>query len=239
MVVIRRDDVLGMAGDLEVTRHRIGLPAVVAHLTDLHLDRVRVAPEAVAAALDAAGTAVVAITGDFFDARYRPDRLLRWLEALAPRPIVVVPGNHDHLLAEPGRSALFAILRERTTLLRNAAATVGGVHFYGYDDPVTRCARTQPPPTPVDLVLAHSVDLPVALDTLPAPLLCGHYHGGQVRVLPGRLLARLVLRHERLALERGILSGWTPDRRAYLGRGIGMSHVTFRLFASPEVAVFE
>lgn len=230
---------LGMAGDLEVTRHRVGLPAVVAHLTDLHLDRVRVRPEAVAAAIDAAGAAVVAITGDFFDSRYLPERLIAWLDALGPRPVVVVPGNHDHRLAEPGRSQLFALLDERTTLLQNDAAKVGGVRFYGYDDPVTLRARVAPPPEAADVVLAHSVDLPIPLDALPAPLLCGHYHGGQVRVLPGRLLARLVLRHERLALGQGILSGWTPDRRAYLGRGLGMSHLAFRLLASPEVAIFD
>ena len=230
---------LGMASDLRVTRHRLGLGAVVAHLTDLHLDRVRVGPERVRAAIDAGGARVVAVTGDFFDSLYDAARLVRWLDALAPLPIVVVPGNHDYRLPEPARADLFARLEEHTTLLRNAAASVGGVRFYGYDDPVTLRAAKAPPPGPVDLVLAHSVDLPVPLETLGAPLLCGHYHGGQVRVLPGRLLARFVLRHERLALERGILAGWTPDRRAYLGRGVGMSHLTFRLFASPEVAIFE
>lgn len=230
---------LGMAHDLEVTRHRIGLPAVVAHVTDLHLDRVRVAPEAVGAAIDRAGAAVVAVTGDFFDSRFRQDSLEAWFRAFGSTPVVTVPGNHDHRLREPARSSLFAFLDDHSTLLRNAAATVGGVRFYGYDDPVTHRAALAPPPAGTDLVLAHSVDLPIRLERLAAPLLCGHYHGGQVRILPGRLLARLVLRHERLALERGVLSGWTPDRRAYLGRGIGMSHMALRLFAAPEVAIFE
>ena len=233
------DRVLGMAGDLEVSRHRIGLPAVVAHLSDLHLDRVRVAPERVAQALDREGAEVVAVTGDFFDSRYSAAALDRWFAAFGGRPVVTVPGNHDHRLREASRTALFAYLAARSTFLRNAEATVGGVRFYGYDDPVTFRARPAAPPPGVDLVLAHSVDLPVPLDTLPAPLLCGHYHGGQVRILPPRLLARLVLRHERLALEQGILAGWTPDRRAYLSRGIGMSHLPVRLFAAPEVAVFD
>ncbi len=230
---------LGMAGDLEVTRHRLGLPAVVAHLSDLHLDLVRIAPERVAAALNEARVHVVAITGDFFDTRYRPAALERWFAAFGSRPVVAVPGNHDHRLRERWRTELFAFLAERTTLLRNAAATVGGVRFFGYDDPVTYRAAAQAPPAGTDLVLAHSVDLPIPLEALGAPLLCGHYHGGQVRILPPRLLARLVLRHERLALDQGILAGWTPDRRAYLSRGVGMSHLPVRFLAAPELAIFD
>ena len=231
---------LGLATDLEVTRHRIGLPARVAHMTDLHLDRVAIAPERVARALDAASADIVAITGDFFDQRYLPDRLDRWLDACSGRPVVAVFGNHDYRLGGPGRRALERQLLGRgAAVLRNEAATVAGVRFYGLDDPVTWHCREEAPEGPADLVLAHSVDLPFPLAELPAPLLCGHYHGGQVRILPPRLLARLVLRHERLALDRGILAGWTPDRRAYIGRGIGMSHMKMRLFSAPEIAVFD
>lgn len=229
----------GWATDLTTTRHAVGLPAVVAHMTDLHLDRVAVRPAAVRRALDLAGVQVVALTGDFFDRHYLPAALDEWIDALGARPTVAVLGNHDFRLGAGHRRALEGQLDRRgIALLRNAAATVGGVRFWGLDDPVTWHCQETAPEGPADLVLAHSVDLPFPLDALPAPLLCGHYHGGQVRILPGRLLARFVLRRERLALEQGILSGWTPDGRAYIGRGIGMSHMKVRLFAAPEIAVF-
>jgi predicted MPP superfamily phosphohydrolase len=230
--------VFGSARDLEVTRHRIGLPRRVALLTDLHLDRTAVEADRVAAVLDDVGAEVVALGGDFFDHRYLPERLDAWLAALGGRPAVAVLGNHDYRLGEEALAALVARLEPRVAVLRNAAATVGGVRVFGYDDPVTERAPAVPPDQAVDLVLAHSPDLPVPLAALGAPLLCGHYHGGQVRVLPPRLLARLVLRREPLAL-RGVLSGWTPDGRAYISRGLGMSHAAVRLFAPPEVAVFD
>jgi predicted MPP superfamily phosphohydrolase len=238
-MVARRDGVFGMAGDLEVTRHRLGLGVRLALLTDLHLDRTAITAERVARVLDAAAVEVVALGGDFFDRRYLPDRLDLWLDALGRRPAVAVLGNHDHRLAPGVRAALVARLEARVVVLRNEAAEVGGLRVFGYDDPVTQRAAPVVPASPMDVVLAHSVDLPVPLAALPAPLLCGHYHGGQVRVLPGRLLAHLVLRREPLALATGQLAGWTPDRRAYIGRGLGMSHVAVRVRSAPEIAVFD
>jgi len=231
--------VFGMAWDLEVTRHALGLPATVAQMSDLHLDRVCIAPARVATALDRAGAEVVVLTGDFFDTEYLPDRLEAWLDALGGRPCAAVLGNHDYRLGTAGRRDLVGRLEARgIRVLRNEAATVGGVRLYGLDDPVTWHAQEEPPADPCDLVLAHSVDLQFPVAQLPAPLLCGHYHGGQFRFAPNWVIARLVLRREPFALATGILSGWTPDRRAYIHRGLGMSHISARLRSAPEIAVF-
>ncbi len=229
----------GMAGDLEVTRHDLGLGIRVAHLTDLHLDQVRITPERVRRALLDARVEAVVVTGDFFDRRYDPVTLTRWLKVLEERPSVCVLGNHDYRLSPPRLRDLVHILEARMPILRNEAARLGPLRVFGYDDPVTRRASRALPPPRTQLVLAHGPDLPVPLAALGAPLVCGHYHGGQVRILPPRLLARLVLAHEPLALRRGILAGWVDGRQAYISRGLGMSHFPVRFRSAPEIPVYE
>jgi predicted MPP superfamily phosphohydrolase len=232
--------VLGTAWELSVRRHRLNLPRRCALLTDVHLDRLWVGAGRLARALDREGVEVVLLGGDYFDRprAFHAERLDRFLrQVLGGRPALAVLGNHDHRLG-PRRIELVQVLSRHSTLLRNAVGQALGLCVYGYDDPVTLRAARALPPRGVHLVMAHSPDLPVPVSALPAPLVCGHYHGGQVRILPRRLLARVALRHEPLALEEGVLEGWAAGGRVYVSRGLGMSHVSWRWGAAPEVAVF-
>lgn len=179
------------------------------------------------------------MTGDYFDRRYIEAELIALLDAVSPYPIVSVLGNHDYRLPPAAHARLIEKLKSRGGLLRNQVAKIAGLTVYGMDDPVTgRAAQTVPP---VDLVIAHSPDLPMARSEVPARLiLAGHYHGGQVRILPPRLLAALFLRDDPLA-RRGQLEGWFPGGPPpmYVARGLGESGLSFRLFCPPEIAVLE
>jgi predicted MPP superfamily phosphohydrolase len=229
---------LGGRRDLEISYHDAPWSVRIAHLTDLHLDCTGVGPQRIGDALSRIEPDLVVMTGDYFGRRVMPAALDALCAVLSPYPVFSVLGNHDHTLPERDRARLIGTLSARAGLLRNQTANYGDLVVYGMDDPVTRHAASECPKA--DLVLAHSPDLPMPLREVPAALvLCGHYHGGQVRVLPPRWIARLFLPRDPLA-RQGHLSGFMPGGppARYVSRGLGESGIGLRLFCAPEIAVF-
>ena len=199
---------LGAAGAraLRVTEIALdvpGLPAdldgfVIAHISDLHLQFLRVPLRLVAQILTARKPDLVCVTGDLIA---RPRDLapaIAWLRKLAEAfPVFVVRGNNEPDL-EPLRAAFArGDEGEALGLLVNETATVtrgqGRVAVIGLDDPEKRfpdlpAALRDFAGADFRLVLAHS---PVAWPLLQCGLgtdrqiglmLSGHTHGGQVRL---------------------------------------------------------
>jgi predicted MPP superfamily phosphohydrolase len=88
------------------------------------------------------------------------------------------------------------------------------------------------------ILLAHNPDQAElarrALDSIDL-MLCGHTHGGQVR-LPGIGAILSSVEHRDLYDEGLRRRPWT---QVYTSRGIGMVHVPVRFLSRPEVAVLE
>jgi predicted MPP superfamily phosphohydrolase len=247
---------------LEVTRRTIrlsGLPPAleglrVLHVSDLHWhpgsELARMLP-ALAARL---AYDVAVYTGDFID----DDGGIAAIGAILgqmprDRPSFAVMGNHDHLRRGfTGNRATSAwpndierlrasLQRLGITVLDNAARPLGSDRFYvaGVDDYTTAhddldAALGPVPPGAATLLLSHNPDIVFGLGARrPDLILCGHTHGGQIR-LP---LVGAVVTHS--ALPRRYAMGLVQYGGVplFVTRGVGYSGLDLRLNCPPEVAV--
>ena len=187
---------------LHVRHHDLALPGLsdamsgfrLLHISDLHVDMDPEFGPALAEQLrDLAWDACV-ITGDF---RYRTNgdftpalNGFEHISRVLPGPVYAILGNHDSIRMVPGLEALGArVLINEGVHLGDGSG--GGVWLAGVDDPhfyrqhdIPRALADRPHGLPV-LLLAHSPE--AYRDAASAgvdAMLCGHTHGGQIR-LPG------------------------------------------------------
>ena len=200
------------------------------------------------------------LTGDFATVRER-DRTKRALlrkQALqslieplrqATMPMYAVTGNHDHWGSlEPVASML---QEAGVTLLRNAAAPVGGgLWLAGVDDiwggrPDLPAALRDVPAHATTLLMAHApnyFDNVLQRNAPVAVQFSGHTHGGQVR------LPRLTPGPDGLYTYAPIVPDFgerypiglrtVHGRSIYTNRGLGTWPIPFRFNCPPEITVF-
>jgi len=155
----------------------------------------------------------------------------------APR-VVAVLGNHEYLrFRQPRRFLADLRVIGVTTLVDEGTLLPGGLYLAGVDDhrhghPNLRAALAERPTGAPTVLLSHNPDL---LPTVPTDVdltLCGHTHGGQVR-LPG--IGPVVTSS---AYGRRFASGFvrTPAL-GYVSRGLGVGVLPIRWDCPPEVTV--
>ncbi|PYP50147.1 MAG: hypothetical protein DMD45_12220 [Gemmatimonadetes bacterium] len=188
-------------------------------------------------------------TGDMIDISqsYIPAYVRAFRDLRAPLGVVTVLGNHDRYTGE--REVIRACREAGQVFVQNGCHVIerGGAtlallgiddpHNWTADDPQTRdvdAALAAAPPDAFRVLLAHR---PGAWDSAAPrgiPLtLAGHIHGGQFYVpligwSPGRLITKYVMGH----FQRG-------SSQLYVSRGIGVVGVPIRVFAPPEIELFE
>jgi uncharacterized protein len=185
---------------------------------------------------------VVLLGGDLIDVfgRGAPDPLIEQLGRLrAPLGVWGVWGNHDHngMRGRGGVAALEDALAEAgIVMLRNRGVQVrDDLHLAGLDDwrqgrpDLTAALAGRPVGVPC-LLLSHNPD---ALPHVPTDVdltLCGHTHGGQVR-LP--FVGPLVTSSR---YGRRFASGWVRGPAlGYVSRGLGVSQLPVRVLCPPEL----
>lgn len=235
-------------------------PLRVAFLTDLHYG-LYVFESSVRDWVDATNAErpdLIVMGGDFLDTRTDADPapfLAELARLRAPLGVYGVWGNHDYgsfgFYAPHGRGPARSDWGQRqeditrafrqagVTILQNAGRVVrddlylGGVDdlWHGQPDVGAALDRAGERAT---LLLSHNPDL---LPDLPGPVglvLCGHTHGGQVR-LP--LIGAPIVPSdygEKYAM------GWVKGAHgtpAYVSRGLGTSGVPFRNLCPPEITL--
>ena len=199
----------------------------IAHLSDLHFPHCARTPRELAAIVRRLRPDLIALTGDLIDRAdtFSPAVLedaCRRLAAVAP--CYAVPGNHEFRAGLVGEwTALLnragvRVLGEEWVLLRRRGDTLwlGGLPY----------GRPIPPPEPgCRLVLSHYPEnFPAYAASGYELVLAGHAHGGQFRFLgrglysPGEGLfprytsGLYALGDSRMAVSRGLRSGWMPPR---------------------------
>ena len=231
-------------------------PLRIVHLSDLHASAfvsLEFIDEAVSLAL-AQKPDVAALTGDFFTNRLvdadRYSAILRRLSAAVPTFGCL--GNHD---GGPWtrRAGGLATIDEAQALLRAAnvrclhnqaeAITIGSrpVQFIGVGDlwsgmcePDTAFRRAPPRGEALRVLLNHNPDAKTGLRPFDWDVvLCGHTHGGQVRLpVIGTPFAPVVDKRYVEGLHR-----W-EDRWLYITRGVGNLHGV-RFNCRPQVSVID
>jgi uncharacterized protein len=239
-----------------VNRYRVALPGLprafdglrIAHLTDLHhgplvpLSFIR----GVVDRTNALGADVIVCTGDYIHEREGTGEIdAVWPELArldAPRGVFSVLGNHDHWgdtarsvhwLAETGQDLHHksaAIERDGSRLWLAGA----GDHWEDRTD-LDGLLDGIPDDEP-RIVLAHNPDTADTPRARRADLfVCGHTHGGQVRV---PWVGAPVLPVLNKAYASGLVS--SPDGTpVFISRGIGWALYPVRFNCPPEIAVLE
>jgi len=219
--------------------------ARLAHLSDLHHGRL-VPLKQIARAVELAVAArpdIVVCTGDFVTGRGAVTAALaRTLKGLrAPLGVFAVLGNHDHwagagavrgMLAKAG----ITLLDNRHIVLERGGGSLAlaGVGDLWEDRQDLAAALAGVPAEVPRLLLCHNPDYADAMPSAPRVdlMLCGHTHGGQVKI-PFGPRPMLPIRNRRYAA--GLIRG--PRCWMYVSRGIGMVGVPVRFNCRPELPV--
>lgn len=133
-------------------------------------------------------------------------------------------------LAEAGVTILTNQWTE--VMIEGLPVVVSGVDdpHYHFDD--VRLATAGRPAASLNILLAHSPDLVPALATNQFDLvLCGHTHGGQIR-LP--VVGALSTATETKIYDKGLFT--LGNTKLYVNRGIGTALLPLRFLCPPEVA---
>lgn len=189
---------------------------------------------------------LIAITGDFLSvppARYASTLTAQLSKLSAPDGVLAVLGNHDYDY-HPGQ--VRAILEKAHIFeLRNTAISIrrkqAVLHIAGIDSALAgedrlEAALTQfPAGDGAAVLLSHEpdfADISSATDRFVLQL-SGHSHGGQV-LLPG--IGSLFLPQ----MARKYPSGHyqVQNMQLYTNRGLGTTHLPFRLGCRPEITLF-
>lgn len=183
---------------------------------------------------------LILIGGDFIKTGANPEETISTLGRLqAPLGVYGVVGNIDlshresQRLLEGLAAAGVEILRDRRQRIRaeNSEFDLVGFDLNPSPEEVAEVFAGREAGFP-QIVLAH---WPYLLDILtpyqPELILCGHTHGGQVRLpLIGPFLARLLAETH---YDQGLFT--VLGSRVYVTRGIGMTTHQIRLFCPPEI----
>lgn len=236
--------VLFEADWLEVTRHEVStskLPAGtrlrVVHLTDLHVDRMTKALEALPGLVNGLEPDLVVYTGDSLNAAEGLPVFRGVLAALRPRlGIVAVRGNHD-VWYWPDENLFGGVAHALggSEPLRLGPVAICGAD-YGVTGHLADCIRAAGS-TPV-FVAYHTPDLVEDLAPLaPLAYFAGHTHGGQVRVpFYGALVTMSAFDKK---YEAGLYQ--VADTSLYVSRGIGFEPEAprVRFLCRPEIALLD
>jgi hypothetical protein len=217
----------------------------IAVITDIHVGPLMDLDDA-REAVDSANTArpdLIVLLGDYIsqaDAVTGPlVQLFRNLRA--PLGVFAVLGNHDYWADAPAVIRSFhdagvrILTNDHVILNRNGAELcLAGVDDLMAGRPDLAAALRGVPQDMPRLLLCHNPDY---LDTMPHDLrvdlaLCGHTHGGQVR-LP--LLGPPILPVDNRDYAEGLVQA--PSCPAYISRGIGMVSIPVRFNCRPELPV--
>ncbi|WP_305044626.1 metallophosphoesterase [Geoalkalibacter sp.] len=214
-------------------------------LSDLHIQSFESYHRKVADLVNNLAADLILITGDFLDRERNLAAVRQFVELLrAPRGIFAVQGNWEYWARIEGENLRQAFARWGVTLLINERVDLSlgatPLSLLGLDYPSAADAlkklQAQADPARVNLLLSHvpafAHDL---LDGRIDLLLCGHTHGGQVR-LP--LITPFYLPRFSEPFVAGLYRVG-PDTPLYVNRGIGTSLLPVRFLCPPEITLFE
>jgi predicted MPP superfamily phosphohydrolase len=216
----------------------------ILHLSDLHIDAVDGLVDAVHRVTRETRPDLIVMTGDFrFETGGNFHLVMKYMEQLmsglsCPDGIYGILGNHDAGgMIEPLQALGLRMLVNEHVLIDRGGDRIGllgldDCHYYGTDDLDSACRGLDG--DLFKILLVHSPELyREAAAAGMAFYLCGHTHGGQIRLpLLGALLTNTAC--PRRYCDRS----WRQETmQGYTHRGTGSSCVPLRFFCPPEATV--
>jgi predicted MPP superfamily phosphohydrolase len=236
----------------KVTHHTFAPPglgagwdgATIAQISDVHVGRWSDFDDArrIVEMTNDLNPDIVALTGDYVSrASAITSALVEVFRDLRAKEKYAVLGNHDYWTDAPRvaaslESAGIPLLTNQHALLRRGGDVLclAGVNdSWSVDPPPDALAALQGVPEDVPrIVMSHNPDY---AEVVPSGvridlMLCGHTHGGQVR-LP--LLGPLILPIQHRKYAEGWVQG--PHCPVFISRGLGMVTVPVRFHCPPEL----
>jgi predicted MPP superfamily phosphohydrolase len=228
------------------SRSDFGVNMVLAHLSDLHLNRWGRLHQSLITRLEAEAPQAIVLTGDYVKTKRGFSTLAKLLEHLTEiAPVYAVLGDNDQEDPET-ENRLVAIFRHNNArVLMNQQARLlqnnQQVYLVGLEDPhlgkadFIRALNQIPEVSSCPIiVLAHSPEVLKVPGISGDLILTGHTHGGQI-CLPGGI-ALLTNTKGIKRMYKGLIP-WN-GRALYINRGLGTARIPARLFCLPELAVF-
>ncbi len=218
----------------------------IAHISDLHLPGNRRAALHALTLLERERPDAVVFTGDLVEEAAALPLLTEFVSGIAHRPVMVaIHGNWERKARIPLGALRRAYERggaefqvNGRTVLRRGAARLGlvGLDDGLYHQPELNATIRDPGATDADIWLVHCPAyrdrIPADLARVPAAILAGHTHGGQIR-LPGWVPA--------LPLGSGdYVEGWYREGGPplYVSRGVGTVMIEARFFCPAQLPIF-
>jgi predicted MPP superfamily phosphohydrolase len=229
-------------------------PLRLLHLSDLHVERLTPREAKLLALIDQAQPDLIVITGDFLNLSYVNDPTARaevrkvLTKIKAPYGVYATLGSPpvDPRQTTPSlfEGTAIRLLRDEVAVLQLADGRTLSLIGMDCDHDLEGDARVfeelikLTPPDSVQVLLYHSPELMPVVQHYPVDLyLCGHTHGGQVRIpFYGALLTSSAL-GKRYEMGRYV----EQDTTLYISRGIGLEGLSaprLRLLCPPEIILF-
>jgi len=241
--------------DIYITGSRIKMdPVRILHISDLHIEHLSRREDALLDVVRKARPDLILLTGDYINLSYNQDakayhRISKYLSQLNASYGIyaslgtlavdirefIVPMFDDHQVKLLRNSCELVSVGEKGTV---ALIGVDCTHNIAKDASILQHIARDVPTSMPKILLYHSPELmPQAVDLKIDLYLCGHTHGGQVRlpivgpIMTGSKLGR-----------RYVMGCYEEEQtKLYISRGIGfegLSAPRVRLLAPPEIELF-
>jgi predicted MPP superfamily phosphohydrolase len=216
----------------------------LAQISDLHIQSFNDYHRRVADAVNALNPEIILITGDFLEKDRNLADVRQFLKLLrAPRGIFAVQGNWEYWARLEGENlrrhfagvGVTLLIDERFDLeVRDVPLSILGLD---YPSPVDHLLKLQQQADParINLLLSH---VPAfrhqQLDGRVDLILCGHTHGGQVKI---PFVDPFYLPRFSSPFVAGLYRVGPSDTPLYVNRGIGTSVLPVRFLCRPEITL--
>lgn len=225
----------------------------IAHLSDIHINRLKVPPVKISRVLTEENPDLIIITGDYVEKAKEADDFLSFLEEIRQDfKILLCLGNHDYeafARDEAGlQNFISAIKSKGVYVLHNKSICFEKnskkYNIIGIDDvrwgrsDVNKALKSCCSDVYMNIAFSHNPDVifDIPRNTVDY-LFCGHFHGGQIWV-PFDMEFK-ILRKEKLCkmgIKRGLhrLNGIT----LYINKGLGNVVFPLRFLSRPEISIY-
>ncbi|MFC0213222.1 metallophosphoesterase [Paenibacillus chartarius] len=227
---------------VERVRLPLGLQVKILQLSDLHIEKLRIRPERIAALIQSEHPDMVVVTGDFTQKSIYLPKLRPYLQVLQESnvPVYAVLGNHDHHMRKL-QPLLQMLQKHGIRVLRNENVRLDRFQLIGIDDFGSGKSRIAPSFAGVTddltrIVITHDPNIAPKISNRYDYVMAGHLHGKQFNI-PYFFKLRPMGKLPAMGIYKGLHR--TPWGTIYISKGLGQTGINIRLFVRSEATVHE